>query len=133
MTVHIPGLLLTLLFLSTPLLAADKVYKWTDENGVVHYDAKPPEQGEAQTVDIRRAPPPPPATVENQVAPTEETLRAAECTRARAQLQVLLANEVVDTQSADGTRVRLTTEERQAQIELARQASEQWCKAPASN
>ncbi|MCB1641339.1 MAG: DUF4124 domain-containing protein [Xanthomonadales bacterium] len=133
MTASFPRLLLMMLLLSSPLLAADKVYKWTDENGVVHYDAKPPEQGDSQTVDIRRAPPPPPATVEDQTAPTEETLRAAECTRARAQLQVLLANDVVDVQNADGTRVRLSSEERQSQIDLARQASEQWCKAPANN
>ena len=63
MTASFPRLLLMMLFLCSPALAADKVYKWTDENGVVHYDAKPPEQAEAQTVDIRRAPPPPPATI----------------------------------------------------------------------
>ncbi|MCB1626723.1 MAG: DUF4124 domain-containing protein [Xanthomonadales bacterium] len=128
MTASFPRLLLMMLFLCSPALAADKVYKWTDENGVVHYDAKPPEQAEAQTVDIRRAPPPPPATVPDQSPPTEEVLRAAQCTSARGQLQVLLANETVDVQNADGTRVRLSPEEREAQIEMARKGSEQWCK-----
>lgn len=47
------------LFLSLTLLAlssiavAEKFYKWVDENGVTHYDARPPQGMSATEVDTR--------------------------------------------------------------------------------
>ena len=33
-----------------------KMYKWTDENGTVHYSAKPDEQVQAEELELRRGP-----------------------------------------------------------------------------
>lgn len=127
MTASRHWLILALLLACAPALAADKVYKWTDENGVVHYSAKPPEETAAESVDIRRGPPAPAPVVDREEDATEETLRAAECTRARARLQVLLANELVDLKDASGNVTRLSAEQRQAEIDSARRDSDQWC------
>jgi len=35
---------------------ADEIYKWTDENGVVHFDDRPPQGQNTQTIDIPPAP-----------------------------------------------------------------------------
>lgn len=108
--------------------AADKVYKWTDENGVVHYSATPPATTEAEPVEIRRGPPPPPVTVDADVVPNEDALRAAECTRSRGKLQVLLNNEVVEIEQVDGTRQRLTPDEKNQQIAQTQAEVARWCK-----
>lgn len=40
-------------------MAQAQVYKWTDANGQVHYDSKPPAEGQAaQTLDIQSQPTP---------------------------------------------------------------------------
>jgi hypothetical protein len=47
------------LALATGPAAQAQVYKWTDANGQVHYDSKPPPEGQAaQTLDIQSQPTP---------------------------------------------------------------------------
>ena len=53
----LPILTVTLLALSTGASASDGVYKWVDEEGEVHFGAKPPEGSNAETI---RAPSPKP-------------------------------------------------------------------------
>lgn len=38
---------------TTNLLAIDEVYRWVDENGVVHFENQAPEQTEAEKITIR--------------------------------------------------------------------------------
>ena len=53
-----PALYLTLTLALSPMAQA-QVYKWTDANGQVHYDSKPPaEESAAQTLDIQSQPTP---------------------------------------------------------------------------
>ena len=57
---------------------AQRVYKWTDENGVVHFSPTPPPEGDSEQVRLRRAPPAPaPAEEESTVSGDEELF--AEC------------------------------------------------------
>ena len=42
----------TLLFLAMDVMAANEIYRWVDENGVVHFGEQPPEKGDAQSVSI---------------------------------------------------------------------------------
>ncbi len=113
-------------------LAADKIYKWTDDNGVVHYSATPPDQIEAEPVDIRRGPPPPPATVDADLVPNEDNLRSAECTRSRGRLQVLLNNQLIEIEQIDGTRKQLNADERTAEISRVQAEVDRWCAPPAT-
>ena len=53
-----PALYFVLALALSPIAQA-QVYKWTDANGQVHYDSKPPAEGSAaQTLDIRSQPTP---------------------------------------------------------------------------
>ena len=53
-----PAHCLTLALVLGPIAQA-QVYKWTDANGQVHYDSKPPAEGQAaQTLDIQSQPTP---------------------------------------------------------------------------
>jgi glutaredoxin len=45
--------LLLLLVLSTPVLAAAEIYKWTDEQGKIHYSDSPPPETKAQQVNVK--------------------------------------------------------------------------------
>lgn len=117
-------LLILSLALAAPLSFAQdakpgKIYKWTDENGVVHYGGQPPEQGEAQEVRVRAEP----------VAPTPSDVAAADpqkapdandpCARARANLR-LLQNEDEPVAIRDGTQIReITPAERKDQLTVA--------------
>ena len=51
MNKHIVLFTLIALLLS-PLAQAEKFYKWQDENGVWHYDSKPPKTQEATALKI---------------------------------------------------------------------------------
>jgi hypothetical protein len=58
-----------LISLAAGLLAGAEVYKWVDENGVVHYTDTPPESQQALQIDV--SPPAEPVLPPEQ-APTEE-------------------------------------------------------------
>ncbi len=53
MRTWIAALLLVLLALPA---GAEKVYKWVDEDGVVHFGAEPPRGQSADTIDVRPTP-----------------------------------------------------------------------------
>jgi len=42
-----------LMLCATMPVSAGEIYKWTDENGKVHFSEYPPEQGEADSVDLK--------------------------------------------------------------------------------
>ena len=42
----------TLLFLAMDVMADNEIYRWVDENGVVHFGEQPPQKGDAQSVSI---------------------------------------------------------------------------------
>lgn len=65
-------LLFSLLAILFPLLAFADVYKWVDENGVVHYSEQPPPDQPCDEVDLRESGAP--AATENRDAWAEEWL-----------------------------------------------------------
>jgi hypothetical protein len=70
-----------LLALSSFALVAD-VYTWTDENGIVHYGAIPPDEGDAEQVDLDEPAPPggagAPADADESGRDTENTASFAQ-------------------------------------------------------
>jgi len=97
-------------FLVTPALAADQVYKWTDESGTTHFSASPPDGAEAERMKLDKPPPPPAAEEAAESTPAGD--KAASCAQAQQNLETLKANTTVDVQEADGTRRTLSTAER---------------------
>lgn len=47
------NLILTLLLVSPPALAATKFYRWTDDQGVTHYTAEPPPSNARSTGEVK--------------------------------------------------------------------------------
>lgn len=94
--------------------AKDKVYKWVDESGTVHYSAKPEEQVKVEEVAIRKgpeAPDPLAATVQN----ADEVARCAQIRESVRNLRSDSAN--LEIQDADGSTRPMTAEERAPLLE----------------
>ncbi|HET8819148.1 MAG TPA: DUF4124 domain-containing protein [Xanthomonadaceae bacterium] len=120
------------LFAGATAQAADKVYKWTDADGVTHYGDAPPPQGEfeSSTIDraAREARGAPGATAAAGAAPGEDPL----CARMRSQLALLVGDSPVQQDTdGDGKADRILSQaDREAQAALARKLLDTDCAAP---
>lgn len=117
--------------------AGAEVYKWVDEEGVVHYSQQPPAEGESTVLEPKTAPPKPQQTTGG--APDEaggdgeaETAAEAEqqqgagtidefCRQARADIQTLEAGGRVRVEEADGSLRYLGPEEQQQRLQQLQQ------------
>ncbi|HHQ42067.1 MAG TPA: DUF4124 domain-containing protein [Chromatiales bacterium] len=136
----VPAAALLALALGAPgAPAAERVYKWVDEQGVTHYSQTPPAGVEATPLDVATGAPaggsaeqaleryrkvlaPPKAAEEKasagKVDPAKEAeARARNCKVARERLAILTARSRILVLRPDGTSERLTEEQRQAEIE----------------
>ena len=113
---------LAALFAGVASAADPKVYKWTDENGTVHFSAEPPAAG-AEEVALDKAPAPQPAAPVAASAPTpvaEEN--AKRCDTHSYNLKLLENLNQPIAVNDNGTMRSLNATERTEQIELARLA-----------
>lgn len=96
-----------------------KMYKWTDENGTVHYSSEAADATAAQEVQLRRGPATPPVGPVAAVADPEQVKR---CEQLRKNLD-LLESDASDLQIEDNGKLRpLTAEERAPQLKSTREA-----------
>jgi hypothetical protein len=101
-----------------------KMYKWTDENGTVHYSATPQESVPAEEVAIRSGPRTP-AVAAVAAAPDPEAV--ARCEQMRSNLR-LLESAATELQIEDNGKIRpMSAEEREPQLKATRAALER-CK-----
>lgn len=136
------ALFLAVLLACSSLLAAPTIYKWTDDDGVVHYSEDPPADADYQPVSTSL-----PATSdrgseddsesdngeaasetdqsETQEGPDPE-LVAERCEQARSNLKLLQENTRLMTNDR-GSERRLTREERQERIENLQEFIDEWC------
>lgn len=56
-TIFMAILSATVILLATDAIAKDVVYRWVDENGVVHFGELPDDQANAEAVEIHASPP----------------------------------------------------------------------------
>ena len=144
-----------LLLLPAHLSAEQQVYKWVDENGVVHFDDNPPPDREFEAIEATEAYRPG-GSGANAGTPTddpsESELTAAQQTRADLAAQTerrkaeqeqirkvcdhyrevvaeLEPHRRVFYENEDGETVRMDDEERVAQVESAKAFLESNCKA----
>ena len=145
------ALLLTLTLIVAGAPAAGQIYKWTDEEGNVHFTDKPegrdtervaiqsrrtnPEQVQAERQ--ARAEAAAKAAEEEAAAkpqgPTEEELqaraeeRAQKCTKYREKLQRFVQSRRIYREDENGERVYLSEEEMQEAREEAENLVQQYC------
>ncbi|MCC7412214.1 MAG: DUF4124 domain-containing protein [Gammaproteobacteria bacterium] len=147
-----PGRLPARLLLVAFLAAAggvDAAYKWLDDQGNVHYTQSPPPDRPAEALEL----PPPPRNaadaqerLRRQVQQSDAYLREREqqaradakleqeaaqtrekCEWARRNLEQLQSVQRVYATDAQGNRMRVPEEQRQAQLEAARKQIEEFC------
>lgn len=131
--------------------AAEQLYKWTDEEGNVHFSQTPPpaaERREVETLEIRAAPPSgvgggnaqetlqglderraKRAEESERQAKTkeEEALRKQNCESARQRVQALSGFKRLRHKQADGEYRYYTEEERNSEIESAQAVADEFC------
>lgn len=131
-------LMLAMLALSGAAPAAEKIYRWVDDEGVTHFTAHPPKNRESEVVRVQTGssdPVPPPATAsEEQPANADQDGAAAQqsrndayrCSIARENLKVLQTSARVQVQE-DGEIRYLNEEEQRERAEQARQIIAESC------
>lgn len=136
-------LLASLLLGCVGTAGAGQIYKWVDAQGVTHFTAQPPQDGEARVVPAAKQPPPPspaatPAAESKQPSQAEidervrrevaqkEKERAEYCGKVRTNLAQLRNNPRL-LMEVDGKMKRLTEEERQGRIAEAEKVIGESC------
>lgn len=138
------------LLCSLPFLAQAEIYKWTDENGQIHYTQQPPIDRPTEQI---KAPPPPPIDPEKaqqnleELIESQQTKEAAEaerqqakkdakaaqklreenCQTARNNLEQYRNNPGRRVMNADGEVTRPTEEQRQEKIIEFQQKVDEFC------
>jgi hypothetical protein len=140
-----------LVFTTAAQSGDDKIYKWTDNNGEVHYTQQPPRGREAVTV--RPAPPPPgnpeaerseleqqmenldqrqqeaaKRSAEAEQQASNQKIREKNCATARRNLAELQQGGIKRYRLPNGEVLRLNEEERQKRIAEANKQIEENCK-----
>ena len=146
-----------ILVISSPVWA-EKIYKWVDENGQIHYSSQKPENQPVETVKIRKGPTVTPQPAEEQAsedgaavaeeltdeeieeeAAAEEAARKQlaeadrvnnrkQCELARRNYDALNATTRVTRRDANGQVVRMTDDERVNALKNARLGIQRFCK-----
>ncbi len=148
---QVPALLLTLALCAVSTTAAGQIYKWTDEEGNVHFTDKPvAEQAERVEIQSRRtdadkvqaqvqarADAAAKAAEEQAAAtpqgPTEEELqaraeeRAKQCTKYREKLQRFVQSRRIYREDENGERVYLSDDEMQEAREKVENQVQEYC------
>lgn len=120
--------------------ATDKVYKWTDANGVTHYGDAPPAQGEYETSAITGADRVAREAVADAADGTPAGAEAAvagedpQCATVRKHLALLRSDGAVQQDSdGDGKADRILSQaDREAQAALAEKMLATTCAGPGS-
>ncbi len=135
------------MLLMSSQLWAEKIYKWVDENGQIHYSSTKPEGQEAETVKVRKGPKVPPkpasevaadddklpidpdvaAAAKQQLAAADQANRSRQCEVARKNVAALNASVRVQRTNENGEKVRLTDEQRLDALQTAQQAIREFC------
>jgi hypothetical protein len=135
-----PLIVLILLLLALPCLAATEVYRWKDANGTVHFaDAPPPRGIKYEIVDlgtgVAHEPPPPPAAPASVAAPAKDSApkpmqdtpenRAKLCKSLSDNITLLSSDQPL-TVGADNP-TPMTAEQRATQLATAQAQQKQYC------
>lgn len=125
--------------LSFHTIAQDVIYRWVDENNVVHYSQHQPGHDNYTTLTISNRPATQPKPVQENKTElkakseqTEETsldeTLAERCTEATNNLKTLTEFERVQVTDAKGELKVLTETEKNQQIKLTKKQIEVYCK-----
>jgi Domain of unknown function (DUF4124) len=130
-------LIVSLALASFGVNAAGKIYKWTDKDGVVHYDAQPPpDVADAERIKLDAAPTPTAAaaTTDGKTEGADKTGPLAKqfeenCGIARGNLDALTQSGPIALRNEDGSQgAELSSDQREERIKAAREQVALYCK-----
>lgn len=109
-----------------------KVYKWTDQNGRIHYTSTPPPEGEAKEMKVRSGPATPAATAATEEAKPDPEAERKEgfkrnCEAARGNLAQFQQQGQLMTRNADGSMTPVSDADKQAGIAQAQKDISYYC------
>ncbi|TDR46519.1 uncharacterized protein DUF4124 [Tahibacter aquaticus] len=126
--------------------SADKVYKWKDANGAIHFsDAPPPKGTEFNNVKIvnqsaaitsQPTPEAPPADAAADADPNKpaaapqvakDTSREARCKEAQQRVRLLEGAQAINIDRGDGKPTALQGEDRKVELDVARASATALC------
>jgi hypothetical protein len=119
--------------LAAPAGASERVYKWVDKDGVVHFGQQPPIATPAEAIQVQKgfsmpaeddAPAPTPA--EQSAVQQEEY-----CAAATKNFETLSGDGEVSTKDEKGESRLMTADERKAELERMKKAMDLYCKPKA--
>lgn len=149
---HINSLIALALLVASASAGAAQIYKWTDAQGVQHFDSQPPPGQKAQPVQINVPAPATPAGEEEDSAPVRPSARSNDaaqrqadaaakaeanqqqqqiddyCQQARENLARLRNNPRLSMTTEEGEVRRLTQQEREAQISTTQKGIQDNCR-----
>ena len=110
--------------------AGEKVYKWTDAEGVVHYGQQPPTETQSEAIKVQKgystAAEQDPAELSEEQK--KEQQQAEICRAATQNFNALAGEAEVEQADEYGNVHTLSKEQRAEQMERAKAAKEQNCK-----
>lgn len=130
--------LLLIVLLMVPIAGAQaaKLYKWTDEEGNVHYTQIPPTEGPSEVITPEQAPPAQPAAEdESEAEKSGEGVSASQAANMRikqenceaARKNLAIYQSATTILQADGTELTLSDEMREAKIQESQKQIEFYC------
>ena len=140
-----------LILLLTATAAFVQVYSWRDANGGVHYSDQPPTDADAQRLNVPSSPSTDSTAAGKSWSDKEQDYRKRKsdeaaavakadkekqqadvkkenCERARNSLQAMESGQIRYKMGANGERVALDGDVRDAELARARSVADSWCK-----
>lgn len=130
---HLVLIGLSALVLHSHSAAAKDMYKWTDENGVLHYTDKRPTGVEAETITkktrrrVQEEAEQEAAQQEQQAAATSKKANAERCKTEQDRLKTLNSSKSIRMKMEDGTVKILSPEDIAQEVAFARKAIDYFC------
>ena len=110
--------------------ASERVYKWVDKDGVVHYGQQPPPEAKSEAIKVQKGFSAPDTEEPKDLTPAEK--KAAEeaeyCKAATQNFETLSGDREVQRKDQYGGISVLGAEERAAERDKAKSAMDKYCK-----
>ena len=127
-----------MMFVVSPVALSSGIYKWTDENGKVHYGSRRPEDSQAEKLKIHVQPPSPApektkdVTEVDKADPTVDDKarqeRVAYCKSEKKRLKTAETSKTIHERDASGKIIKLASDERNQRIRKIRDNISKYCK-----
>lgn len=131
------GILTLVLIITTPAMSSG-FYKWTDENGKIHYGSQRPENATAERMKLKITEPSPGAEkpeedkTADKADPTVDDKanqeRVVYCKSERKRLKTAEKNTIVYEKDATGKVIKLASKERNQRINKIKTNIAKYCK-----